>query len=113
MIKLFVGGFPLNMDEMELVKLFSNFTEVATVKIVRDKATGKCKGYAFLETTGQAGADMAINALNGKAMGEKQLVINIVEEKQSVIRRPSAPVKYVKIEKPSGAIKKKRPRKTS
>ena len=72
MVKLFVGGFPLDISEMELVQLFAIHGDVETIKIVRDKKTGTCKGYAFLETTGQAGADMAINALNGKIMGEKR-----------------------------------------
>lgn len=111
MVKLFVGGFPLDMEEIELVKLFDNFTDIKTVKIVRDKTTRKCKGYAFLETTGQAGAEMAINALNGKIMGEKELTVKIVEDKAPVI--VSKPViQYVKEERPSVLIKKKRPRKS-
>jgi RNA recognition motif-containing protein len=47
MVKLFVGGFPLDMEEIELVKLFSNFTEVKTVKIVRDKQHVNVKGTRF------------------------------------------------------------------
>lgn len=111
MVKLFVGGFPLDMEEIELVKLFSNFTEVKTVKIVRDKTTRKCKGYAFLETTGQAGAEMAINALDGKIMGEKQLTVKVAADKPSVIGTKPA-IQYVKVERPSVLIKKKRPRRS-
>jgi len=116
MVKLFVGGFPLDIEEIELVKLFNNFTEIKTIKIVRDKVTRKCKGYAFLETTGQAGAEMAINALHGKIMGDKELTVKIVEEQPSMatkapIQRQPSVVKYVKVERPTGIIKKKRPRK--
>ena len=115
MVKLFVGGFPLDTEEIELVKLFNNFTEIKTIKIVRDKVTRKCKGYAFLETIGHAGAEMAINALHGKIMGDKELTVKIVEEKplavQSAIKQQTSAIKYVKVEKPTGAIKKKRPRK--
>lgn len=117
MVKLFVGGFPLDIEEIELIKLFNNFTEIKTIKIVRDKVTRKCKGYAFLETTDQAGAEMAINALHGKIMGEKELTVKIVEDKppmvqQAPIQLQTSAVKYVKVERPTGLIKKKRPRKT-
>lgn len=84
MVKLFVGGFPLDIEEIELVKLFDSFTEIKTVKIVRDKATRKCKGYAFLETTGQAGAEMAVNALHGKTLEGKELTVRIVDDKLPV-----------------------------
>jgi RNA recognition motif-containing protein len=110
LVKLFVGGFLLEMDEIELAKLFSNFTEIKTVKIVRDKVTRKCKGYAFLETTGQAGAEMAINTLNGKIMGDKELTVKVADEKPPItVSKPAT--YYVKVERPSGLIKKKRPRK--
>jgi RNA recognition motif-containing protein len=115
MVKLFVGGFPLDMEEMELVKVFNTFAEIKTIKIVRDKATRKCKGYAFLETTGQAGVEMAVNALHGKMMGDKELTVRIVEDKPPVelpaIQKQVPAVKYIKVEKPTGPVKKKRPRK--
>ena len=47
MVKLFVGGFPLDITELELVQLFNLHGDVATIKIVRDKKTRMCKGYAF------------------------------------------------------------------
>ena len=47
MIKIFVGGFPLDSTEVELVQRFSTYCTVVTIKIVRDKKTGTCKGYAF------------------------------------------------------------------
>jgi len=43
MVKLFVGGFPLEMTELELVKMIGPHGDVETIKIVRDK---KKQGYA-------------------------------------------------------------------
>lgn len=118
MVKLFVGGFPLDMQEIELVKLFNTFAEISTIKIVRDKATRKCKGYAFLETTGLAGAEMAINALNGKIMEGKALTVKIADEKEASPRpfftktqSSQKAVNYVKLGRASESIKPKRPRK--
>jgi RNA recognition motif-containing protein len=80
MTKLFVGGFPLDMKELELVQLISPYGTVNTIKIVRDKKTGKCKGYAFLEMADKIDAQNAIYALNGTPMKDKKLNLNIVEE---------------------------------
>jgi RNA recognition motif-containing protein len=122
MIKLFVGGFPLNITELELVMLVSPHGQVNTIKIVRDKKTGKCKGYAFLEMTDKEGADRAMEALDGSFMGDRQLSVNITEDKPAPVRKPSfkpnnnysAPSStssYVKVGRPGEDVKKKRPRK--
>ena len=96
MIKLFLGGFPLDSSELELVQLVSPYAEVSTIKIVRDKATKKCKGYAFLEVSDEAGADRAMDALDGSDIKGKPLSVNKVAEE---------PVKPVAIMQ-----RKKRPR---
>jgi RNA recognition motif-containing protein len=65
MVKLFVGGFPLEMTELELVQLIAPHGDVSTIKIVRDKKTRVCKGYAFLEMTDRKGAEQVIEMLDG------------------------------------------------
>lgn len=81
MVKLFVGGFPLDMTELELVQMVSPFADVSTIKIVRDKKTRICKGYAFLEVTEEIDALNAINELNGTQMKDRELLLNIVPDK--------------------------------
>jgi RNA recognition motif-containing protein len=119
MIKLFVGGFPMDITELELVMLFGLHGDVSTIKIVRDKKTGNCKGYAFLEMKDQEGADRAVEALDGSSIGVRVLSVKITEEKQTPVRK--APSKfgsnfsprssYQKVERKGEEIKKKRPRK--
>ncbi|WP_295674809.1 RNA-binding protein [uncultured Mucilaginibacter sp.] len=120
MIKLFVGGFPLNITELELVMLVSPHGEVNTIKIVRDKKTGKCKGYAFLEMKDKEGADRAMEALDGSFMGDRQLSVKITIDKPVPVKKPSfkpnnsyssSPASYVKVGRPGEDTKKKRPRK--
>lgn len=65
MVKLFIGGFPLDIQEIELVQLISIYGEGSTIKIVRDKLTGLCKGYGFIGMTSLEGAQSAMEALNG------------------------------------------------
>jgi len=116
MVKLFVSGFPLDISELELVKLFIPHGDVATIKIVRNKKTGTCKGYAFLEMKDPEGADRAIEALDYSPIKDRMLTVKIVEPPASpktepnLTDNPQSHFKYIKVEKPSGIVKKKRPR---
>ena len=80
MIKIFLGGFPLDSTELELVQLVSLYGEVSTIKIVRDKISKKCKGYAFLEMKDEHGADRVIEALDNSNMKGKPLTVSKVPE---------------------------------
>jgi RNA recognition motif-containing protein len=99
MIKLFVGGFPLDMDEQQLAELIAPHGDIVTIKLVRDKKTRVCKGYGFVEVSDRTSAENVILALNGQQMGDRQLTVSIREEE---------PVKAVI--KKMEAVKKKRPR---
>ena len=113
MVKLFVGGFPLDISEMELAQLFAIHGDVATIKIVRDKKTGTCKGYAFLEMKNQESADRAIDALDYAPVRDRMLTVKLVEPpatEPGLTDSPDLKSRYVKVEKPSAALKKKRPR---
>jgi RNA recognition motif-containing protein len=84
MIKLFVGGFPLDITEIELVQLFSRFGDVSTIKIVRDRKTRMCKGYAFIEMLTEQGARDAIAGLHETPMEDRHLTVKFADEKPAV-----------------------------
>jgi RNA recognition motif-containing protein len=88
MIKLFVSGFPLDITEIELAKLIAPHGDIATLKIVRDKKTRFCKGYAFVEMETQEGAEQACEALNGTPMQDRELTVKISEEKPVIPVQP-------------------------
>ncbi len=81
MFKLFVSGFPLEITEIDLAKLIGPHGNIATMKIVRDKKTRICKGYAFVEMQTLADAENTIIALDGVMMGDRALTVKISEEK--------------------------------
>jgi RNA recognition motif-containing protein len=103
--KLFIGGFPLATDEMAIAQLVGPYVDVLTLKIVRDKMTKKSKGYAFVEVASREAAELAVEALHGKLMGDRELTVSIREEEPV---KP-APV-YKKLERANDPVKKKRPR---
>jgi len=119
MIKLFVGGFPLDITELELVMLISPYGDVSTIKIVRDKKTGNCKGYAFLEMKDKEGAERAVEALDGTAIGDRILNVKINEDKPVPVKKSFSKFNsnyqssgsYVKVQRPGEEMRKKRPRK--
>lgn len=113
MAKIFIGGFPQFMTELELVQLIDPVGRVNTVKIVRDKLTKKCKGYAFVEMADRESAIRVIAELNGTMIGEKSLSVNFADEKSEPVKSPANrnPVAYIKVERPVAGGKPKRPRK--
>src|ERR1700761_8158741 len=104
-VKIFISGYPQTYDEMALAELISPYGQIATIKIVRDKQSGKPKGYAFIELITLQAAEEVVVALDGLQLQEKMLTINVVEEKI-----PARATTYPKAEKTALAEKKKRPR---
>src|SRR4051812_37198999 len=102
MVKLFVGGFPLEATEMELVQWVSPYGTVITIKIVRDKKTKVCKGYAFLEMESRQDAEQVMIELDGTTFHGREMRVNIVEEQPE----PVKPV-YQKVDRPGSFIKPK------
>lgn len=84
MIKLFIGGLSESIDEMEIAILCSIHGHIDSIKIVRDKVTGKCKGYAFLEIPKEADAKNIVEQLNGETFKGNVLTVKISEDKPKV-----------------------------
>lgn len=112
MVKLFVVGFPREMNEIELMELFSIHGVVDTVTIVRDQATNLSKGYGFMHMADQAGADRAIVALDGFTLDDRQLSVRIADKQASAEPdTPKAPSpQFQKASKNFDPQKRKRPR---
>ncbi|HTE00091.1 MAG TPA: RNA-binding protein [Mucilaginibacter sp.] len=110
MIKLFIGGFPLDIPEIELAVLIAPHGDIDTLKIVRDKKTGTCKGYAFVEMKTREGAELAMEALDGQLIEDRELSVRFAVEKPA----PAAPSRtntgYQKTQQYNDPAKKKRPR---
>jgi RNA recognition motif-containing protein len=77
MVKLFVGGFPLEITELELAQMIAPYGDISTIKIVRDKKTRICKGYAFVEMLSDEGAVQASAALDGLELEGRELTVKI------------------------------------
>ena len=74
--KLFVGNLPFNTGEAELETLFSEAGTIESVRVMRDMATGRARGFAFVEMQSEEEAQVAIDRFNGKDLGGRALVVN-------------------------------------
>lgn len=74
--KLYVGNFPYETGEAELRDLFARAGTVETVKVMRDMATGRPRGFAFVEMGSDDEAQKAIAALNESQLGGRSLSVN-------------------------------------
>ncbi len=84
MAKLFIVGFPKDFQQIALIELFSIHGTVNTVTLVTDKDTGTPKGYGFVTMDQEAGAQRAIQALNGTTIGGRTISVRFAEEKAQV-----------------------------
>ena len=75
-MNIYVGNLNYNLQEDELKEVFTEFGEVASVKIITDKYTGKAKGFGFIEMPSDDAANKAIEALDGKDVGGRNLKVN-------------------------------------
>jgi RNA recognition motif-containing protein len=74
--KLYVGNLPYEVGETELQELFSRAGSVESVTVMRDQATGRARGFAFVEMGSDEEAQQAIRELNASQMGGRSLTVN-------------------------------------
>lgn len=74
--KLYVGNLPFSATEEALSEAFSKVGSVDSVKIITDRATGRSKGFAFVEMNSDELAMKAIESLNGQDFGGRTLKIS-------------------------------------
>ena len=74
--KLYVGNLPYETTEADLQALFEGAGQVSTIKIVRDRATGQARGFAFVEMIDVEGAQRAITELDKYQYGGRNLTVN-------------------------------------
>jgi len=70
---IYVGNISYTLSEEDISKIFEVMGQVEAVKLIRDKRTGKSKGYCFIEMSDKKEAMEAINTLDGKEVAGRNL----------------------------------------
>jgi cold-inducible RNA-binding protein len=81
--KLYVGNLPYDTGEQDLQALFATAGAVDSVSVMRDMATGRARGFAFVEMSSDDDAQKAISMLNNHELGGRNLTVNEARPKTS------------------------------
>ena len=80
--KLYVGSLPYTIDESQLEEIFSSYGDLDEIKLIRDRDTGRSKGFAFITFATQHAAEKALEQ-NGKEIDGQTIKVNIAKEKDA------------------------------
>ncbi|MGH7171075.1 MAG: RNA recognition motif domain-containing protein [Gemmataceae bacterium] len=74
--KIYVGNLAYGVSSSDLQQMFEPYGTVQSAQVIMDRDTGRSKGFGFVEMDGDAEAQAAIAALNGKEMDGRTLTVN-------------------------------------
>ena len=75
-MNMYVGNLSFSVTEDDLKSVFSELGEVVSVNIIKDKYSGKSKGFGFVEMPNNSEADKAIKSLNGSQLQGRDIKVN-------------------------------------
>ena len=75
-MKIYVGNLPFEVTDEEVRQEFLAFGEVESVDIIKDKYSGRSKGFGFVEMPSVSEGQAAITGLSGKILRERTLTVN-------------------------------------
>ena len=75
-MRIYVGNLKYSVTDDELRDMFSDFGEVATADVIKDKFSGQSKGFGFVDMPNDADAEDAIKALNDTMQDGRKLTVN-------------------------------------
>ena len=73
-MNIYVGNISWGLTDQDLENVFAEYATVDSAKIITDRATGRSRGFGFVEMSD--GAEAAIEALNGTEVDGRELVVN-------------------------------------
>ena len=88
-MNIFISNISFKVRENALQELFSQYGEVTSVRIIKDKETRRSKGYGFVEMANDNEALAAINALNGTEHYERNIVVAEAKGKKEAVSQES------------------------
>lgn len=74
--KLFVAGLPYSVNNDELGNHFAQFGQVTSAQVITDRATGRSKGFGFVEFSTEEEAAAAMEQLNNTDFGGRTIIVN-------------------------------------
>jgi len=86
-MNIYVGNLPFSATEDDVRQIFGTYGQVESVALIKDKLTGKPRGFGFVEMPNSTEAEAAIQALNGKDFNGRDMVVNPARPREEGQRR--------------------------
>ncbi len=80
--KLYVGNLPYNTADADLQNLFSQVGTVKSAQVIRDRESGRSKGFGFVEMSSSDEANAAINKFHGTDFNGRPLTVNLARPRE-------------------------------
>jgi RNA recognition motif-containing protein len=81
-MNIYVGNLSYKLNDDDLRQIFEEHGEITSVKIIKDKYSGRSKGFGFVEMANDEEAKNAINELNGTEHDGRKVVVNEARPRQ-------------------------------
>lgn len=81
-MNIYVGQLPYNVNEDELREIFSEYGEIGSLNLIKDRFSGQSKGFGFIEMPNNSEADKAIKALNKTMLHGREIKVNQAEQRK-------------------------------
>ena len=80
-MNIFIAGLPFNVEEPELKAVFGDFGYVKSLRIIKDRETGKSKGFGFVDMPNDEEAKEAIKNMNGGDYNGSRITVKEAEDR--------------------------------
>ena len=89
-MNIYIGQLPYSVNEDEIREVFTEYGEIASLNLIKDKFSGQSKGFGFIDMPNNSEADKAIKALNKSMLKGREIKVNQAEAKRNkrTTRRP-------------------------
>ena len=85
-MNIYVGNLPYTFTSSDLENVFTPYGEVSSAQVIMDRATGRSRGFGFIEMEDDAAGREAIEKLDGSDLDGRRLTVNEARPRQE--RRP-------------------------
>ena len=85
--RLFVGNLPFSVEDNDLEQAFADHGTVVSAIVIRDRETGRSRGFGFVEMETEEDAESAVGALDGSELDGRRLRVNAAQPKEDHQRR--------------------------
>jgi RNA recognition motif-containing protein len=80
-MNIFIAGLNYSISDSELSELFAEYGEVTSARVIKDRQSGRSKGYGFVEMSDDEAAEKAIKELNGTEVKGRPVVVTVARPK--------------------------------